>query len=148
MRSIRNLLGRSFLLFFLLLPIAGAESTVRVNATVLIASNEGSDFDLDNDVFRDDLIELFSYSAYRQIDVSSLDLKRAERVKLDITGGYELMLTLQGEEKDRILIQAVIRKDGKPYVDTILSVLSPGVAFLGGPEVFEGTLIIVLETGF
>ena len=138
--------------FFLILgriPLtAFAAEPVRVNAAVLVASNEGSDFDLDNDAYRDRLIQLFSNTHYRQLDVKSLELSKSKRVKLKLPEGYELVLTLQDREKKRILAQAVIRKGNQSYVDTVLAMASPGVAFLGGPPVEGGTLIIVLESGF
>jgi len=125
-----------------------AGDTVKVNVTVIIASNEGNDYNMDNDEFRDRLIKLFSYTNYEQVNSEALQLKRAERVKMTLPDGYELWLTLQNHEEDRILIQAVVMKNGTQFVDTILSVLTPGVAFLGGPPLSEGTLIIVLENGF
>ncbi len=125
-----------------------SEEGVRVTATVLVASNQGSDFDLDNDAYRDELINLFSYTSYRQLKAEVSYLKKAERVKQALPEGYELILTLQGEEKGRILVQAVIRKGNQQYVDTVLAILRPGVVFVGGPPVVEGALIIVLETGF
>ena len=142
---------RALSLFFLLFFIsqtAFAEVSARVIATVLVASNEGNDFNLVNDAHRDQLIDLFSYTNYQQLEAVSLHLPKAERVKLALPEGYELMLTLQHVEKSRILTQALIRKGGKAHVDTVLAILSPGVAFLGGPPVKEGTLIIVLETGY
>ena len=140
-----------FLAFFVLaggLPQVQAEETVRVHATVVVASNEGSDFNLDNDAYRDQLIKLFSYSAYHQTHHLMVELKKAERARVELPEGYELVLTLQGSEKGRVLVQALIRKGDRQYVDTILSILRPGVVFLGGPPVEKGALIIVLETGF
>ena len=127
---------------------AAGMPTARVQVTVVTASNEGSDFNLDNDSYRDQMIKLFSYRSYHQTKQFLADLSRAERSKIDLPEGYELWLTLQDEEKGRILIQAVIRKENEQYVDTVLSVLKPGVVFLGGPPVEKGALIIVLETGF
>jgi len=127
---------------------AQAEETVKVTATVIVASNEGNDFDLDNDAFRDQLIDLFSYSAYKQLDAHAVELKRHMSVNIDMVDGYVLHLTFQGQENDRVLIQADIRKGGKEYVDTVLAIHSPSAAFLGGPPVSKGTLIIVLETGY
>lgn len=132
-------------LFILLTPLH-AEGPVRVHVTVLVASNEGSDFNLDNDAYRDELIQLFSYSAYRQSQQFIADLKKADRFRADLPDGYELVLTLQGEEKERALVEALIRKENKQYVNTVLSILKPGVVFLGGPPVTGGVLIIVLET--
>ena len=123
-----------------------AEGSVRVHVTVLVASNEGSDFNLDNDAYRDELIRLFSYSAYHQSEQFIADLKKADRYRADLPDGYELVLTLQGEEKERALVEALIRKENKQYVNTVLSILKPGVVFLGGPPVKDGILIIVLET--
>ena len=131
------------------LPTAPAMEDVRVTATVLAASNQGNDFNLVNDEYRDELINLFSYSSYNQINSFAASLHKAERQHFDISGGYELILTLQGIEKDRVLVQAIIRKENRQYVDTVLSILKPGVVFLGGPGLPDGgELIIVLETGF
>ena len=127
---------------------SAVEDSARVTVTALIASNQGSDFNLTNDAYRDRLIKLFSYTAYEQTFVSSESLKRTERNKIALDGGYELVLTLLGIEKERMTVQALIRKGADQYVDTVLSIMRPGVVFLGGPPVGEGVLIIVLETGF
>jgi hypothetical protein len=137
-----------FTAFLISIPAVNAEGTVKVQAAMVIASNEGNDFDLVNDDYRDELIKLFSYSAYRQIDSVSRGLKKAVREKIDIEGGYELILTLQGVEEGRVMIQAVIRKEGRQYVDTVLSILKPGVVFVGGPPMGKGALIIILEAGY
>lgn len=130
---------------FLPLRVSFADAPVRVKGTIITASNNGSDYDLDNDAYRDQLIKLFSYTRYHQIDQFSTQLQKAERQKITLPGGYELVLTLLEQEGDRTLIQALIRKDGTQYVDTVLSILGAGVAFLGGPPVEEGVLIIMLE---
>jgi hypothetical protein len=132
-----------------LLPPVHAMEEVRITASIISASNQGSDFNLVNDQYRDELIKLFSYSSYNQLNSFAASLKQAERQHFELSGGYELILTLQGLEKDRVLVQAIIRKDNRQYVDTVLSILRPGVVFLGGPALPEGgELIIVLETGF
>ena len=59
-----------------------------------------------------------------------------------------LILTLQDVDKKRIQVQAVIRKGNVQFMDTVVSILRPGVVFLGGPPAQEGVLIIVLETTF
>ncbi|MBN1687520.1 MAG: hypothetical protein JW893_00310 [Candidatus Omnitrophica bacterium] len=130
-------------------PSLQAAERVRVKVQVLTASNEGTDFNLVNDAYRDQLIELFSYSHYEQEEPVLVSLQRAERSKIDLPDGYELILTLQAVESNRVLVQALIRREGRQYVDTVLSILNPGVVFLGGPPVgANGALIIVLETGF
>ncbi len=137
-----------FVMFFCVQPILGEESA-RVHVTILKASNVGNDFNMVNDAFRDELIKLFSYSAYSQVEDLLVDLSKAERKHTALPEGYELILTLQGIEKGRVLVQAIIRKDNKQYVDTILSILKPGVVFVGGPRLSDSSdLIIVLEIGF
>lgn len=145
----RAALGLACLLMISHPAQAVPENEVRVTATVLSASNQGNDFNLVNDDYRDELIKLFSYSSYNQLTAFAANLKKAERQHFDLSGGYELILTLQGTEKDRVMVQAIIRKENRQYVDTVLSILRPGVVFLGGPALPEGgELIIVLETGF
>lgn len=134
-------------LFLLSIPTVRSADPVRVHVTVLTASNEGSDFNLDNDEYRDRLIQLFSYSSYNQSGRFFVDLEKGVRQKTKLPEDYELMLTLQGEENGRVLVQALIRKGGQQYADTVLSILRPGVVFLGGPPAGSGSLIIVLETG-
>ena len=135
----------ALLLSLVFLPSGFSADMPNLVITVITASNEGGDFDMDNDAHRDRLIQLFSYSAYRQVDQFRVDLKRAERNRIPLEGGYELVLTLQNEENDRILVEALIRKNGTQFVNTVLSIMNEGVAFLGGPPMEEGTLILVLE---
>lgn len=151
----KRFLLKLFLLFFTFFSflgprssVLGTEATVPIRVTVIIASNEGNDFDLVNDEYRDQLIELFSYKAYRQVDEAARKLERSRREKVALPDGYELVLTLQEVEKSRVNLQAVIRRGNKQYVDTILSVARPGVVFVGGPPAGKGAIIIVLETEF
>ena len=125
----------------------GAETT-RVLVTVLHASNEGNDFNLENDAYRDELIKLFSYTSYRQIGARSASLKKTVPEKVMLPGGYELLLTYQGDENGRMLVHALIEKGGEQYVNTVLSSVGGGVVFLGGPPLENGVIIIVLEMGF
>ena len=137
-----------FLLFFSFVSQVVADDPVRIHAAIITASNQGNDFNLDNDAYRDQLIKLFSYSNYQQNANLSLDLIQGTETKTQLPDGYELVLNLQGKEEGRILVHAVIQKDNKQYVNTVLSILEQGVVFLGGAPVQGGELIIVLETGF
>lgn len=126
--------------------LVDAADTSRIHVTILEASNKGTDINLENDVYRDQLLNLFSYTAYEQVNKLFVDLLKAERTSVSMPGGYELFLTLQGEDAGRISLQAVIRKGTDQYVDTVLTLLKPGVVFLGGPPAGEGkVLILVLE---
>ena len=129
-------------------PTLAADDSIRVKVTVLRASNEGSDFDFDNDAYRDELVKLFSYKSYHQLDVKAAELQKADRSIISLPEGYELVLTYQGVEGERVMVQALVRKNTTQYVYTLLSIQNPGVVFVGGPNVKDGVLVIVLETGF
>lgn len=137
---------------FLLLTAmpAHAAETAKVQTTILLASNEGIDSTPINDAYRRQLIKLFSYTAYSQAgEEVTHELERSKRETLELPGGYTLMLTLHSIENKRVQVQAVIRKGNVQYLDTVVSILKPGVVFLGGPPVEGGAvLIIVLETQF
>lgn len=140
-----------FSFFCLISPVQAASVTqIKANVIILVASNEGNDVNLVNDAYRDELIKLFSYTSYNQIDAVRRDLVREVAQKINLPEGYELLLTLlpTGQENGRVQVQALIRKGDVAYVDTVLSILQPGVVFVGGPPVQKGALIIVLETGF
>jgi hypothetical protein len=147
MRKIASILAVS-LMFLTLNPSSFSAGPVRVNVTVLIASNEGNEYDLVNDDYKDQLIGLFSYSSYHQLNEFSKNLTLNQSERINLPEGYELVLTLQGEEDGRVLIQAGINKENQEYLDTVLSVLRPGVVFVGGPRVKVGAIIIALETVF
>lgn len=132
---------------FLLTTNASAAGE-RVTLTFIIASNQGRDINIDNDAYRDQMIKLFSYSSYQQIGRQAVELEPQKTETASIPGGYDLMLTLKGTVQQRNTVQAVIRKDGKTFVDTVLTLTKPGVFFLGGPPAENGALIIVLEMGF
>ncbi len=124
---------------------AEAKEGHKLLLTVLTASNEGDDFDLDNDEYRDRLIQLFSYRSYKQENQEVVTLSKTERQVIPLIDGYELVLMLQDEQKYRLLVQAVIMKEGVPYVNTVLSILEGGAAFIGGPNTGQGALILALE---
>jgi hypothetical protein len=132
---------------FVLSPMLSAKSVDKIptKITILIASNQGTDFDMDNDAYRDQLIQLFSFSNYKQLKTLSLDLAKGERQIVALPEGYELVLSLQREERERAYIQALIRKGREQFVDTVLSIQKKGVVFLGGPQTPSGTLIVALE---
>lgn len=123
-----------------------AETTLPAHVTVVLASKEGSDFNLENDVYRDQILELFSYTNYQQLKTSVTELSHSQRVAIELEGGFELLLNLERQEGERYYIQAVIRKGRDQYINTTLSILKKGVVFLGGPETKDGTLIVILET--
>lgn len=144
-RTLRTaLLGFAVLAF---LPAHGFAAE-RMAVTYIVASNEGSDFDLDNDAYRDQIIQLFSYKSYKQVDQQVLSLEPGVASEQVIQGGYTLYLKLISIENHQDRVHALIKKDGMEYVDTVLAVEKPGVVFLGGPKTDEGDLIIVLEMGF
>jgi hypothetical protein len=132
-------------------PAHAADTAVaeKVKATVLIASNEGVDSTPIRDAYRRELIKLFSYTAYSQAgDEKTLTLEKDKRETLNLPGGYKFILTLQSAERNRMQVQAVIQKGSVQYMNTVVSILKPGVVFLGGPSAKGGVLIIVLETQF
>jgi hypothetical protein len=131
-------------------PGAGAlaQDSAKVLVTILHASNDGHDFNLENDAYRDQLIKLFSYTHYQQIGQRYAFMERSEPQTVMLPGGYEMILTSQGEENGRLSFGVLIRKEGKQYVRTSLSSLKNGVVFLGGPPYEKGVMIIVLEMGF
>jgi hypothetical protein len=125
-----------------------AQDSAKVLVTILHASNDGHDFNLENDAYRDQLIKLFSYTHYQQIGQRYALMKRSQPQTVMLPGEYEMILTYQGEEKGRGLFGATILKEGKQYVRTTLSSHKNGVVFLGGPPFEKGVMIIVLEMGF
>ena len=131
----------------MIIPLRGlfAQDSHQIIVTVLGASNEGSEFNLDNDAYRDKLIKLFSYTSYNQITQKKVSLQKTEMQTLTLPQSYELLLSLKAEEQGRILIQATILKEKQKFLDTSLSILKPGVVFLGGPPFEKGDLVLVLE---
>ena len=123
-----------------------AESPVTIKVTAIVASNSGSDFDLENDAFRDQLIQLFSYKSYKQVQQSSIRLDGAKDEVMAIPGGYELTLGLKTSENSKIRVHALLQKEGKRFLDTEVSIFGAGPVFLGGPSVDSGNLILAIET--
>ena len=134
--------------FFFQFSSGQAQTSNRMIVTMVVASNTGSDFNLDNDVYRDKLLKLFSYSSYVQKEVKKLDMKVGKTQNLDLLEGYNLELTLKQDTGQKILTRAVIIKDHKIYIDTELSIERPGVFFMGGPTLKDGDLILILEAGY
>ena len=143
---------RGWIIFFLVagmvLPAKPAWASERMALTFIVASREGHEMDLDNDAYRDQLIQVFNYSSYRQTGRQAVNLEFNTPQTAVIPGDYELVMTLKNCEDNRCIVRAVIQKGGTAYVDTVISVLKPGMFFLGGPKAENGDLIIVLEMGF
>ena len=114
--------------------------------TVIVASNQGSDIDLENDAYRDQLIKLFSYTSYQQTNQYSIRLEEGKQESLAISGGYELILSLYKKEKGRNVIRTMIQKDGKQVLNSELSLTGTGPVFLGGPPIESGDLLLVIES--
>lgn len=144
-RTLRFVLAGFAVLALLPLQASAAE---RFTLTSIVASNQGNDIDLDNDAYRDQMIRLFSYKSYKQVDQQVLSLESGVAHEQTIQGGYTLYLKLISVENHQDRVHALIKKEGMEYVDTVLAVEKPGVVFLGGPKTDEGDLIIVLEMGF
>ena len=148
-RMKKNFLGAAaFFLVFLIASPAFSGESAKIHTTILVASSNGQNAAPINEAYGAQLAELFSYSNYTQAGVSSQTLEKSKRVMVDLPDGYKLILTLQDVDKKRVQVQAVIRKGNIQFMDTVVSILRPGVVFLGGPPAQEGVLIIVLETTF
>ena len=136
-------------LLLCLLPFVSAlqaEAPVTLKVTAIVASNGGSDFDLENDAFRDQLIQLFSYKSYKQLQQSSVHLDETKNEVVAIPGGYELTLGLKTRENGKVRVHALIQKEGKKFLDTEVSIFGSGPVFLGGLPVDSGNLILAIET--
>jgi thiamine biosynthesis lipoprotein len=75
---------------------------------MLVASNEGSDFDLDNDAYRDQLIKLFSYTAYRQVDDTVAPLVKLWGFfdqKYRVPNSEEIETALKKVGRERIVVE-------------------------------------------
>lgn len=144
-RTLRLVLAGFAVLTFVSSSAFAAE---RFTLTSIVASNQGTDIDLDNDAYRDQMIRLFSYKSYRQVDQKVVSLEPGIAHEQEIEGGYTLYLKLISVENHQDRVHALIKRGGMEYVDTVLTVERPGVVFLGGPKTDAGDLIIVLEMGF
>ncbi|MFA7002320.1 MAG: hypothetical protein WC352_09275, partial [Candidatus Omnitrophota bacterium] len=74
-------------------PLMGAQESTKVLVTVLRASNEGQDFNLENDAYRDELIKLFSYTSYHQIGQRYAEILKGDSQTVMLPGDYEMILT-------------------------------------------------------
>lgn len=137
--------------FLVLLGVLGfvpklyAQGPVHFKVTVLVASNQGSDFDLENDQFKDRLIQLFSYTSYRQLKAYSVTLSPTEAQALSIPGEYELKLHLKDHRAGEAALHVVIEKGGTRFLETDVSLRGQAPLFLGGPPFDSGVLIVALE---
>ena len=146
MKMVRKFLGW-FLMGILLFPSYGKSQApaLTLKVAVILASNEGSDFDFENDAYRDQLIRLFSYTAYKQIKGYSIALEEREQELIAMPSDYELILTFRRSEGEKVFIHALIQKGGKKFLDTEFSILGPAPVFLGGPPLDSGNLVLAIE---
>ena len=123
-----------------------AEESVIAKVTVIVASNQGSDFDLENDAFRDQLIQIFSYKSYKQVKEYSIHLEKVKREVLSIPGDYEFVMAYRGQDQGKVRIGALIQKGGRKFLNTEVTIIGTGPIFLGGPPTESGDLLLVIET--
>ena len=121
-----------------------AESLM-TKVTVIIASNQGNDFDLENDAYRDKLIALFSYTSYKQVNQYSIRLEEGKQQSLALADGYQLSMTLYKQAKDRNVLRVLIQKENRTHLSTELSLSGNGPVFLGGPPAHSGDLLLAIE---
>ncbi|HTL48907.1 MAG TPA: hypothetical protein VL688_12675 [Verrucomicrobiae bacterium] len=128
--------------------ISPAQNVENVDLTFIVASNEGTANTVANPKYNEQLKKMFSYSSYVQSGEVKDTVEFNKPKTVAVPGDYELELTLKNCEEGRCIMRAVIRKGGKDYVDTIISLMKPGVFLLGGPRADMRDLIIVIEMGF
>jgi len=127
---------------------AAAQEPVSVIITVISASKQGSEFDIENDSHRDKLIELFSFNSYRELDQKRTAVGPDSHELIPLAGGYTLSLILLEETGNTAEIEAKIEKDGKEYLRTAVSITLPGTTFLGGVPYENGSLLVALDVGY
>ncbi|OGW79939.1 MAG: hypothetical protein A3G33_05020 [Omnitrophica bacterium RIFCSPLOWO2_12_FULL_44_17] len=134
-------------IFAMLVPnvFAQTEQPLMLKVTVIVASNQGSEFTMDNDNYRDELVKLFSYKSYKQVKDYLVELLPAENELLNIEGGYMLALNSEGEKDGKFLVRMVIQKDGRQFLNTEITVTGEVPVFMGGPSVQNGVLILAVE---
>lgn len=121
------------------------EETLSLKLTVIVASNQGSEFTMDNDNYRDELVKLFSYQSYRQVKDYLIELAPNENELLNIEGDYMLGLSSGGMEDGRFAVRLVIQKEGRQFLNTEIQISGEVPVFLGGPSVDQGVLILAVE---
>ena len=133
------------LMMFFLAASSLHAAALNTKVTVIVASNNGSDIDIENDQYRDQVIKLFSYSSYIQKSQSSVQLEEGKPAAVALEGGYELSLTLYRQEGERKIIRALIKKGAQTILNTEMAITGAGPVFMGGPPAESGDLLIVVE---
>ena len=131
-------------LIFLCSTNVFAESLL-TKVTVIVASNQGNDIDLENDDYRDQIIKLFSYTSYKQTNQYSISLEEGKQQAVSLGDSYELNVTLYKKANDRNVLRVLIQKEGNTHLNTELSLSGKGPVFLGGPPANSGDLLLVIE---
>ena len=122
-----------------------AEDSIHVKVTAIMATNEGTDFNLENDAFRDQLISLFSYTSYKEMDQFRVVFRQPEEKTVALPNNYKLSLDYQGKDGAKLLFGIQITKAGKEFLKTQASIVGESPLFLGGPPINGGVLILSVE---
>ncbi len=141
----------AFIVFFLLLPLAGgaaagpAPETVSVDIGSVYASNDGSSVDAALTRIRGKLRSMFNYSSYRMLDRKRRALAVGETGEFGLPGRRSMRVTPLPSPGRKVRLSVQIQEGGRNLLATTVGLSRGGMVLVGGPSHEAGVLIFIIS---
>ncbi|MCH6254923.1 hypothetical protein MLD52_00060 [Puniceicoccaceae bacterium K14] len=120
-----------------------AESS-QIQATVVLASSDGTGVDPQLKRFGANLKKLFRHDSFKLHGRSNTEISLPGTSTLTLGRGYQLKLDASPAKDGRIRLKAKWIQGSRVLIETTLVVSRNRPSLLGGPKVKQGELILIL----
>ncbi len=123
----------------------GAEHTVTVSISTVVASNDRRSFDPRLEHIRSELKPL-RFKNYRMLGQESRDLTGGDQCGIELPGGRYLHITTKENTAEYLRMNILLNEGNRPIINTDVKLDHDSVVVLGGPKDERGTLLITIGT--
>jgi len=122
---------------------AGEMVALRVNC--VLASNSGQEFDQRLGELKPRLNRLFRYTSYNLVKEKREKVTVGGKLMFEVPGGrYLIVLPKQFSNDGSVQMKVVLLENGRPIVNTDISLKKSATFMVGGPQHNDGALILAI----
>jgi len=123
---------------------SGLAASVRLEATLILASSEEAPADPRLEKFESNLRRIFGFEHYRHYGEAASSTELPGELYLRLGHGYGLAVQVREGQRDKMVAHLRWLREKKQLLNTRVRLKKGVPAILGGPKHGEGTLIVVL----